>query len=176
MRLIVAGDGVLREQVVRLLDQANASHLAWLPGERTDIPELLRGLDCFVLPSLAEGISNTILEAMASGLPVVATRVGGNAELLEDGVTGRLVPAGDSPSLSQAILDYFSDPGIAVRHGKAARLRAERIFGLERMIAAYTRLYQTALGNQPAPETPLPMPQTKPPRTNSRYAKGQHRG
>jgi glycosyltransferase involved in cell wall biosynthesis len=150
--------------------------LAWLPGARADIPEVLRGLDCFVLPSLAEGISNTLLEAMASGLPVVATRVGGNAELIEDDLTGKLVPSGDSESLSRAILAYFSNPVVARRHAKAARLRAEGTFGLNRMIAAYTSLYQAALERQQAHIAPVPMHQTSRPRTDSRYAKGQRRG
>ncbi len=74
MRLAIVGDGPLRAEIEGILAQARVAHLAWLPGERTDVPAILRGLDCFVLPSRAEGISNTILEAMASGLPVIATR------------------------------------------------------------------------------------------------------
>jgi glycosyltransferase involved in cell wall biosynthesis len=67
------------------------THLSWLPGERHDIAAIMRALDVFVLPSKNEGISNTILEALASGLPVIATAVGGNLELVEDGVNGMLV-------------------------------------------------------------------------------------
>src|SRR5262249_30644882 len=81
LKLVVVGEGPLRGQSLRLLRAAGAEPLAWLPGERADVPEIMRALDLFVLPSLAEGVSNTILEAMASGLPVVATRVGGNPEL-----------------------------------------------------------------------------------------------
>ena len=92
----------------------------WFAGERADVPEIMRGLDCFVLPSLAEGVSNTILEAMASGLPVVATRVGGNSELIESGMTGTLVPPANSDALAQAMLGYFSDRSTARRHAKAA--------------------------------------------------------
>ena len=77
-RLVMVGDGPLRERARAMLEEAGLAALAWLPGERRDVPELMRALDCFVLPSLAEGISNTILEAMASGLPVLATDVGGN--------------------------------------------------------------------------------------------------
>ncbi len=91
LRLVMIGDGPLRNEAQALLEQAGCADLAWLPGERNDVPEILRGLDCFVLPSLAEGISNTILEAMACGLPVIATDVGGNAELIAAGVTGTLV-------------------------------------------------------------------------------------
>ena len=84
LRLVMIGDGPLREESQKLLGVAGAGDLVWLPGERADIPEIMRVLDLFVLPSIAEGISNTILEAMASGLPVVATRVGGNPELVEE--------------------------------------------------------------------------------------------
>lgn len=83
LRLVMVGEGPLRQEALEVLAAGDATHLAWLPGERSDVPEVMRALDCFVLPSLAEGISNTILEAMASGLPVLATRVGGNAELVE---------------------------------------------------------------------------------------------
>ena len=83
------------------------------------MPGLLHGLDCFVLPSLAEGVSNTILEAMACGLPVVATRVGANGELIEDGTSGRLVPSRNSDALAREIVAYFDAPAIARRHGRA---------------------------------------------------------
>ena len=72
----MVGDGSLRAECQAILQQGGVDHLAWLPGARDDVPDVMRGLDCFVLPSLAEGISNTILEAMACGLPVLATRVG----------------------------------------------------------------------------------------------------
>jgi glycosyltransferase involved in cell wall biosynthesis len=106
---------------------------------------LLQCLDCFALPSLAEGVSNTILEAMACGLPIVATRVGANGELVAEGVTGRLVPAADSAALAREMLAYFDDPALAARHGHAARLRAEREFSLERMVDRYHRLYTSVL-------------------------------
>ena len=84
LRLVLVGDGPLKAQCEALLADAGMTALAWLPGERQDVADVMRGLDCFALPSLAEGISNTILEAMASGLPVVATDVGGFA-LSRDG-------------------------------------------------------------------------------------------
>ena len=112
-----------------------------MPGERADVSALLRGLDCFVLPSLAEGVSNTILEAMATSLPVIATRVGANGELVEDGMTGRLVPAADSEALARAMIDYFKEPAMARRHGRSGRQLAERRFSLDRMVEQYHRLY-----------------------------------
>ena len=102
LRLTVIGDGALREEARQLISAAGAESLAWLPGERNDIPELMRGMDLFVLPSLREGISNTILEAMASGIPVVATRIGGNPELVVEGETGMLVPPSDPIAMASA--------------------------------------------------------------------------
>lgn len=141
MRLIVVGDGPLREEVEAVLREGHVRDLAWLPGERHDIPQIMRGLNCFVLPSLAEGISNTILEAMASGLPVIATGVGGNAELVEDGLTGRLVPARNVERMAATMLAYLEDQPLARRHGKAGRNRVDRCFSLDRMVAAYDSLY-----------------------------------
>jgi len=148
MRLVLVGDGALRPQVERILEEGGARDLAWLPGERADIPELLQGIDCFVLPSLAEGVSNTILEAMASALPVVATRVGANGELVEDGMTGRLVPAADSEALARAMVAYFDDPSTARRHGRTGRQLVERRFSLDRMVEGYHRLYSELLRNR----------------------------
>jgi sugar transferase (PEP-CTERM/EpsH1 system associated) len=145
MRLVMIGDGPLREEVTGLLERAGVRDLAWLPGERADVPQIMRGLDCFALPSLAEGISNTILEAMASGLPVVATDVGGNPDLVENGLTGRLVPSAGANGLAEALLAYFRDPALARRHGRAGRNRTERQFSLERMAADYERLYLNLL-------------------------------
>ncbi|MEO8346693.1 MAG: TIGR03088 family PEP-CTERM/XrtA system glycosyltransferase [Betaproteobacteria bacterium] len=141
MRLVIVGDGPLRARVEHVLDAAGMRQLAWLPGERNDVPEILRGLDCFVLPSLAEGISNTILEAMACGLPVVATRVGGNPELVEDGLTGRLVPQANAESMASALLAYYEDPVLARRHGRAGRHAVLQRFSLDRMVADYLSLY-----------------------------------
>ena len=89
-RLVLVGEGAARAQCQKLLDEADLAALAWLPGERHDIADCLQALDVFVLPSLNEGISNTLLEAQACGLPVVATRVGGNVELVSEDLTGVL--------------------------------------------------------------------------------------
>ena len=145
MRLVIAGDGPLREQVEQVLRAAGVQELAWLAGERNDIHEVMRGLDAFVLPSIAEGISNTILEAMATGLPIVATNVGGNGELLDEGVTGRLVPAQDPEAMARALLDEFEARPAAARRGLAARKDVERKFSLDQMVAAYGDLYERLL-------------------------------
>ena len=115
------------------------------PPERGDVPALLRGFDYFVLPSLGEGISNTILEAMATGLPVIATDVGGNAELVQPGETGALVPAADPEALARQILVYARNPNAARAAGRAGRARAERLFSLDAMVTRYKRLYDSHL-------------------------------
>ena len=145
MRLLIAGDGPLRPDIERALRDGGVADLAWMAGERDDAPELMRGLDAFVLPSRAEGISNTILEAMATALPIVATDVGGNAELLDDARTGRLVKAGDVEAMARALLDDFEEPARARSRGRAARAEVEARFSLDRMVAAYGNVYDRLL-------------------------------
>lgn len=103
-------------------------------GERKDIPVMLASFDIFVLPSLTEGFSNALIEAMAAGKPVVATRCGGNAEAVIDGRTGLLVNPGDSQALSTAIETFLEDRGLRGAAGAQARKRAVETFGFERMI------------------------------------------
>jgi Glycosyltransferase len=102
LRLVIAGDGPQRAEVEAEIAATGIGDITWLAGARSDVPEIMRALDIFALPSQAEGISNTILEAMASGLPVAATDVGGNAELVAAGETGALVPAQDPHAMAQA--------------------------------------------------------------------------
>jgi glycosyltransferase involved in cell wall biosynthesis len=149
LRLVLVGDGKLRREAHRMLAQGGAEHLAWLPGDREDVSALLRGLDLFVLPSLAEGISNTILEAMAGGLPVVATRVGGNPELVDDGVTGALVPPGDPAALEQAITRYLASPETMLAHGRAGREKVEARFSMKSMVDGYLAVYDEVLRGKP---------------------------
>ena len=145
LRLVLVGDGPLRAEVESIVRAANAESFVWFAGERSDVAEVTSGLDCFVLPSLAEGISNTILEAMASGLPVIATKVGANADLMEDGLSGRLVPRGNPQAIAEEILRYLSEPALARRHGHAGRQIVERRFSLDRMVGDYEGLYRRLL-------------------------------
>lgn len=145
MRLVMVGDGPLRAASLALLEQAGCADLAWLPGERGDVPEILRGLDCFALPSLAEGISNTILEAMASGLPVVATDVGGNRELIEEGTTGTLVSSGDVQAMAREIVALARNRERAQDMGRAGRLAVERKYSMAAMVRQYQGLYDRCL-------------------------------
>lgn len=145
LRLVVVGGGALRQHVEALLADAGVGELAWLAGERADVPQFMRSLDCFVLPSRAEGVSNTMLEAMASRLPIVATRVGGNAELIESGTSGTLVPAADPDALAEAITAYHDGPEVARRHAEAAYHVALSRFSVATMVAAYASVYERAL-------------------------------
>jgi len=147
-RLVIAGEGVARQQCRQLLAEAGLSDLAWLPGERHDIADIMRAMDVFVLPSLNEGISNTILEAQASGLPVIATRVGGNVELVEEGINGCLFAPGDEAVLAQALLTYFQDEAMLDQQGSEARKRVESRFSIPAMAMAYETAYEQVLTRQ----------------------------
>ena len=139
--LVVVGDGPCRAELADVAATSGQRDHVRLLGNRDDIPAVMSALDVFVLPSIAEGISNTILEAMASGLPVVATQVGGNPELVENGVGGALVPPLAPSALAAAIAGYVADPELRRRHGQASRQRATEHFSLERMAESYANLY-----------------------------------
>ncbi|MDX2253596.1 MAG: TIGR03088 family PEP-CTERM/XrtA system glycosyltransferase [Nitrospira sp.] len=148
VRLIMVGDGPLLEESQRILNSEQCASCAWLTGARSNVAEILHAFDVFVLPSLAEGISNTILEAMASGLPVVATRVGGNVELIEEGQTGFLVPAADPVALALVLRRYLDDPQLSARQGAEGRKRAESQFGLDAMVGHYLDMYDGVLAGK----------------------------
>jgi sugar transferase (PEP-CTERM/EpsH1 system associated) len=150
LRLVIVGDGPMRARCAERLASAGAAELAWLPGKRADVAELMRGMDLFVLPSLGEGISNTILEAMACGLPVAATRVGGNPELVEDGRTGTLFPVGGRTALARAMARYADDRAMARAQGETARREVEARFTIDVMVRGYCELYDRALAERKA--------------------------
>lgn len=145
IRLVLVGDGPLRKECQQLLNAAGLDQLAWLPGERNDVPEVMRGLDCFVLPSLAEGISNTILEAMASGLPVIATNVGGNADLVVAEQTGVLVPPADPESMARAIIRMAKQADTRQSMALSGRRLVEEKFSMNAMVASYQGTYDKLL-------------------------------
>jgi sugar transferase (PEP-CTERM/EpsH1 system associated) len=146
LNLIIVGDGPQRVALEDCVRAAGLQGQVSLVGARQDVPALMRRMDVFALPSTNEGISNTVLEAMASGLPVVATRVGGNPELVVDGVTGALVAPGDEAALAEALARYAGDPGLRRAHGAAARTRAVEEFSIEAMMKRYSDLYDEVLG------------------------------
>ena len=145
LRLMLVGDGPTRKSCLELLDQAGASHLAWLPGSRHDIPQLMHAMDLFVLPSLAEGSSYTILEAMSSGLAVVATGVGGNGDLVQSDRSGTLVPPASPARLADAIERYYYLPGLARCHGATGRHLVLTKHSLTAMTSAYHGVYDAML-------------------------------
>lgn len=143
LRLSIIGDGPLLPSVKAQVAAAGLDDVVWLPGARSDIAALMHSFSLFALPSLAEGTPVSLLEAMACGLPVVASNVGGIPEVIQDGEQGSLVPAADSAALAAAIARYVQDPALAARHGRAARERIEQRYSMQAMLAAYTGLYDT---------------------------------
>jgi len=141
LRLAIVGDGPLLPALRQQVKDAGIADLVWLPGARTDIPEIMRGFSVFALPSIAEGTPVTILEAMSIGLPIVATRVGGIPEVVVDGSVGALVPPRDPTALAAALATYANQPGLVVHHGAAGRKRVEQEYSLASMLAGYTQLY-----------------------------------
>jgi sugar transferase (PEP-CTERM/EpsH1 system associated) len=140
-RLVLVGDGPLRAECEARLEAAGLRNLAWLPGERRDVAELMRAFDVFALPSLGEGISNTVLEAMSSALPVVATDVGGNADLVRDGQTGFIVPPADTAALVGVLERLALTPTLAAAMGCAGRALVQQRFSLQSMVDRYRDLY-----------------------------------
>lgn len=145
LRLVIVGDGPIRPECERLIAELGLADQIALVGDRSDIPELMHAMDLFVMSSLGEGISNTILEAMASGLPVIATEVGGNSELVDAGVTGTLVPPSRPEAMAQALLKYFEDNALAQAHGAAGRAKIEARFSMTAMVRGYTEVYDAVL-------------------------------
>lgn len=145
LRLMIVGDGPLRPQVEAEIRSFGLQERVWLAGARSDVPDVLRAIDVFVLPSKAEGISNTILEAMATGLPVVATNVGGNGELVVQGATGALVPANNPEMIARYLEAYVRQPELRSQHGAAGRARVEAEFSIQAMVARYEAVYLDAL-------------------------------
>lgn len=145
MRLIMVGEGPLRAHAQAVLDAAGLGALAWFPGERSDVADIMRGLHAFALPSLGEGISNTILEAMASALPVVATAVGGNADLVVQDQTGYVVPPAHPQAMALQLVALASNPEQARSMGQLGRERVQLMFSLRAMVATYQSVYDQQL-------------------------------
>jgi glycosyltransferase involved in cell wall biosynthesis len=152
LRLEIAGAGAnepaLRAEAQRV---GQVTFLGWQPS----LAETLARWQVFVFPTLEEGFGIAALEAMAAGLPVVASRVGGLPELVEDGVTGRLVPAGDERALAACLTDLLADPAARSALGRAGQARAQALFSIERMVAEVEALYERLLRphSSPAPAT-----------------------
>ena len=146
IRIVLVGDGPLYDRVQQEVIQKGLSDLVWMPGDREDVPALMQLMDIFVLPSLAEGISNTVLEAMATGLPVIATNVGGNPELVIDGENGRLVPVGDNQRLAEVIAELVDNPEVRLSMGRKGLDRVKSTFNWQNTVGEYLAIYDELLG------------------------------
>lgn len=141
-KLVLAGDGPLREDLERQAAELGLADAVRFLGVRQDVPDLLLTWDVFCLSSLSEGTSVTLLEAMASRLPAVTTAVGGNPEIVADGVTGLLAPRGDDEALGRALVEVLSDRERAAGMGAAGRARVLDRFTFDGMARAYADLYR----------------------------------
>lgn len=141
-RLVIVGDGPERPVLEKLTHGLGITNGVTFLGERHDIPELLNAFDIDALTSFNEGMNLTLLEAMSTGLPVVATAVGGNVEIVEEGVTGYLVPSGDVGSLSERLRYLVVSPDVRTLMGQEARARVLRLFDQQDMMRDYLALYR----------------------------------
>lgn len=139
--LVIVGDGDLRGELEALAGREGIADSVFFLGVRDDVAELLETLDVFVLPSLSEGYSMALLEACAAGLPIVATDVGGNAEIVQPGINGLVVPPAAPEALASAILDLLGDPGRAAAFGRAGREWVLREGSFQTMAERYAQVY-----------------------------------
>jgi glycosyltransferase involved in cell wall biosynthesis len=148
-RLVLIGDGPDRDRLTRRAAELGITDRVHFTGPVSDPAAWLRAADVFVLPSVAEGMSNSLLEAMATALPCLASAIGGNTDLLTDGKTGLLIPPGDRKAWTLGLLRVLDDPGLAKRLGAAARERIETEFALTIVVDRYVALYRQLLAGWP---------------------------
>jgi sugar transferase (PEP-CTERM/EpsH1 system associated) len=141
LRLAIIGNGPLFSQIEKKIKDAGIADVVWLPGARDDIANIMQSFSVFAMTSIAEGTPVVILEAMASGLPIIATKVGGIPEVVIDNQTGTLTPPMDMSAFARALSTYVVAEDTLAKHGAAGRERAEEIYSIEAMLAAYTGLY-----------------------------------
>ena len=147
-RFLLVGEGPERPVLEARIAARGLANTVFLLGTRYDVPAILSRVHAACLPSKGEGLANALMEAMAAGLPAVATDVGGNAELVENGVTGYVVPSGDAHALAARLCDLLSDRQAARRMGAAARRKANRELSLSAMSEGYRNLYCRILDKQ----------------------------
>ena len=140
--LIMVGDGDERENLIRLAHELGIAPYARFEGIQEDVKSYLRQSEIFAFPSLSEGMSNVLLEAMACGLPIVATRIGGNVDLVENGLNGLLVRPQSPDELSEAIITLLANPARSRQMGREGRKRVEERHSLDRIAGEYMMLYQ----------------------------------
>jgi len=154
-RIQLVGDGPQRAEIEARVKELRLEGSFELLGDRRDVPALLAGMDLLVLPSASEGFANAALEGSSSGLPVVVSDVGGNPEIVEDGVTGRVFRSGDAAMLAACVVGLLRDPREARRAGAAGRRRFERMFPLDEMVCRHERLYDRILAGRTRPPEAL---------------------
>jgi sugar transferase (PEP-CTERM/EpsH1 system associated) len=145
VRVVLVGHGPESRSLQMLAATLDIENRVQFVGHSDDVPALLRAMDIFVLPSVSEGMSNTLLEAMASGVAVVASDVGGNGELIEDGTSGLLFPSGDVRALTHRLSQLVYDAALRTRLSAAALTRARQEFSMDAMIARYGAMYRRVL-------------------------------
>jgi glycosyltransferase involved in cell wall biosynthesis len=148
VRFVLVGDGPLRAGLETLANQLGLADRVVFLGDRRDVPALLSTFDISVLPSASESLSNVILESMAAGVPVVAAQVGGNPELVHNGVTGLLFPSGDEEQFSRAMETLVTQPALRKQFGECARRRAQAEYAIPRVRDRYQELYRSLLAEK----------------------------
>ena len=141
--LLLVGKGTEEERLRNLAAELGVGPRVVFPGARMDVPRVLAAMDLFVLSSHSEGMSNAIIEAMAAGLPVVASDVGGNAECVKDGETGFIVPPRSPEMMAARLSELLADGGLLERTGQAGRMRAESLFDVRSMVKQTADLYRS---------------------------------
>jgi len=144
-RLVIVGEGGEKEALTQLSNELALNDKILFTGERNDIPDLLSGMDIFVLSSVSEGISITLLESMAAQLPVVATAVGGNVEVVEDGLTGLLVPAQNPDKIAEALVSLCESESMSHSFGESGKKRVEKYFSIQHMIEKLEIIYSASV-------------------------------
>jgi glycosyltransferase involved in cell wall biosynthesis len=144
-RAIIAGGGDLEDYLRDLANEMGVGERVHVLGPRKDVPALMHAIDVFVMPSIWEGFGLVLLEAMAAGRPIVASRVATIPEVVAEGETGLLVPAGDPLALATALAELADQPEVAARMGEAGRERLRRRFSLEKMVGDTELLYRELL-------------------------------
>jgi glycosyltransferase involved in cell wall biosynthesis len=148
VEFLLVGDGPLRNQYKEMAQNIGIKEKVHFLGERPDVPAILSHLAVSVLSSTSEGFSNVILESMAAGRPVIATKIGGSPEIVVDGVTGYLVPPADSSAMAGAITALLQEPDKAKAMGAAGKRLVEEKFSLRAMVESYERLYRALMAEQ----------------------------
>jgi sugar transferase (PEP-CTERM/EpsH1 system associated) len=148
LRLAIVGGGPMLRELQDHAGRLGVNDKVWLPGPRDDIADILRAIDVFVLPSINEGISNTLLEAMASARPVVAGAVGGNVEVVRSGVTGELYDPADPAALAAVMGRYLDSAAMRAAHGAAAQQHVHENFSLDAMIDGYGSFYDSVISDR----------------------------